>query len=126
MNKVIITGNLTKDSELRFTAGSGVAITKFTLAVQKRKKEDGADFINCVWFGKGAESMAQYLVKGAKVGIVGRINTGNYEAKDGHKVYTTDVIVEELEVLKWANSNSENANNSTDITPVDTDGSIPF
>ena len=68
----------------------------------------------------------QYLVKGAKVGIVGRINTGNYEAKDGHKVYTTDVIVEELEVLKWANSNSENANNSTDITPVDTDGSIPF
>lgn len=126
MNKVIITGNLTKDSELRFTAGSGVAVTKFTLAVQKRKKEDGADFINCVWFGKGAESMAQYLVKGAKVGIVGRINTGNYEAKDGHKVYTTDVIVEELEVLKWANSNSENANNSTDITPVDTDGSIPF
>lgn len=126
MNKVIITGNLTKDSELRFTAGSGVAVTKFTLAVQKRKKEDGADFINCVWFGKGAESMSQYLVKGAKVGIVGRINTGNYEAKDGHKVYTTDVIVEELEVLKWANSNSENANNSTDITPVDTDGSIPF
>ena len=125
MNKVIITGNLTKDSELRFTAGSGVAVTKFTLAVQKRKKEDGADFINCVWFGKGAESMAQYLVKGAKVGIVGRINTGNYEAKDGHKVYTTDVIVEELEVLKWANSNSENANNSTDITPVG-DGEIPF
>ena len=56
MNKVIITGNLTKDSELRFTAGSGVAITKFTLAVQKRKKEDGADFINCVWFGKGTIS----------------------------------------------------------------------
>lgn len=126
MNKVILTGNLTKDSELKFLPGSGVAVAKFTLAVQKRKKEDGADFINCVWFGKGAESMAQYLVKGAKVGVVGRINTGNYKAKDGHKVYTTDVIVEELEVLKWANSNSENANNSADITPVDTDGSIPF
>jgi single-strand DNA-binding protein len=125
MNKVILTGNLTKDSELKFLPGSGVAVAKFTLAVQKRKKEDGADFIHCVWFGKGAESMAQYLVKGAKVGIVGRINTGSYEAKDGHKVYTTDVIVEELEVLKWANSNSENVNNSADITPVD-GGEIPF
>lgn len=100
MNKVHLIGRTTKDIELRYTT-QGTAVARFTLAVNRRKKEDGtqeADFISCIAWSKTAEIMDKYVHKGDQVGVVGRIQTGSYE-KDGHKVYTTDVVVEELEFL---------------------------
>ena len=96
MNKVILMGRMTKDPELRNTP-NGLAIISFTLAVNKRVKEGEertADFILCKAFGKTAEFINNYFKKGQQVAITGRISTGSYE-KDGQKVYTTDVIVEE-------------------------------
>lgn len=101
MNRVILIGRLTKDPEVRYTQGdSPMAIARYTLAVDRRFKRDGdqtADFIPCVAFGKGGEFAEKYLRKGTKVAVVGRIQTGSYTNKDGVKVYTTEVIVEEQE-----------------------------
>lgn len=98
MNKSILTGRLTKDIDFR-TAQSGTSIARFTLAVDRRRKDDGADFISCVAFGKTADLMDKYVSKGQKVGIIGHIQTGSYE-KDGRKTYTTDIIVDEVEFLE--------------------------
>jgi len=98
MNKVILTGRLTADPEVRESQNTTVA--KYRLAVDRRFKRDGeetADFIPCVVFGKGAEFAKNWLKKGTKVNVIGRIQTGSYTNKDGQKVYTTDVIVEEQE-----------------------------
>lgn len=97
MNSVNLTGNLTRDVELRWN--NDLAIARFTLAVQRMKKDDGADFINIVVFGKQAENCEKYIAKGSKVGIQGRIQTGSYKNKDGNTVYTTDVIAERVEFL---------------------------
>ncbi len=102
MNKVILMGRLTKDPEVRYSSGSEqMAIARYTLAVDRRfaKKdaEQTADFISCVAFGKSGEFAEKYFRKGTKVAIVGRIQTGSYTNKDGQKVYTTDVVVEEQE-----------------------------
>lgn len=101
MNKVDLTGRLTKDPQSRWTNGQEsqeqICIVRFTLAVNRRKKDAGADFISCVAFGKSAESLEKYCKKGTKLEISGRIQTGSYTNKDGGKVYTTDVIVEEWE-----------------------------
>lgn len=101
MNKVILIGRLTKDPEVRYTQGDKpMAIARYTLAVDRRFKRDGddsADFIPCVAFGKGGEFTEKYLRKGTKIAVCGRIQTGSYTNKDGNKVYTTDVIVEEQE-----------------------------
>lgn len=139
MNKVILIGRLTKDPDLRFAAGSGTAVTRFTVAVNRRKKEDGADFINCIAFGKTGETIAQYLTKGRQIAINGNIRTGSYEAKDGTKRYTTDVIVETFEFIssdKSSNSQSGLQSNTDsfndidnsydDMMPVDDGGEIPF
>ena len=137
MNKVILIGRLTKDPELRFAAGSGTGVTRFTVAVNRKKKDDGADFINCVSFGKIAETIAQYLTKGRQIAIAGHIQIGSYDAQDGTKRYTTDVVVENFEFI--GDSKGQASNNKTgqdtpfdggwgmndDITPVD-DGDIPF
>lgn len=99
MNKVILMGRLTKDPEVRYNADQ-TAIARYTLAVDRRTKAEGgatADFIPCVAFGRGAEFAEKYLHKGTKIVIVGRIQTGSYTKRDGQKVYTTDVIVEEQE-----------------------------
>lgn len=109
MNKTQLIGRVTKDLELVQTANS--AYCKFTLAVNRRKKDDGADFIPCTAWGKTAEVMSKYVHKGDRVGIVGRIQTGSYE-KDGTKHYTTDVIVEELEFLE-----SKKQGDEADATP---------
>lgn len=96
INKIILMGRLTKDVELRQAGDTSVA--KYTLAVNRSFKRDGqpdADFINCVVFGKSAEFAEKYFQKGQQVAVVGRIQTGNYTNKEGIKVYTTDVIVEE-------------------------------
>lgn len=129
MNKVVLIGRLTKDPDLRFVAGSGTAICRFTIAVNRRKKDDGADFINCTSWGKTAETISQYLTKGREIAIVGRINTGSYDDKDGKKIYTTDVAVESFEFIGSGNKRGTDStfNNGfdNDIEPVH-DGDMPF
>ncbi|MCD8329623.1 MAG: single-stranded DNA-binding protein [Lachnospiraceae bacterium] len=101
MNKVILMGRLTRDPDVRYTPGEGsTAYARYTLAVDRRVKQDGqqtADFISCVVFGKGAEFAEKYLRQGTKIALTGHIQTGSYTNRDGQKVYTTDVIVEEQE-----------------------------
>ena len=99
MNKVILMGRLTRDPEVRYSAGeNALAIARYTLAVDRRFRRDGeanADFINCVSFGRTAEFAEKYFRQGLKIAVTGRIQTGSYTNKDGQKVYTTDVVVEE-------------------------------
>lgn len=101
MNKVILMGRLTRDPEVRYSQGeNATAVARYTLAVDRRFKRDGeatADFIGCVAFGRSAEFAEKYLRQGTKVLVTGRIQTGSYTNKDGQKVYTTDVVVEEHE-----------------------------
>ena len=102
MNKVILMGRLTRDPDVRYSAGeSGTSFARYTLAVDRRfNKRDGeatADFISCVAFGRSAEFAEKYFHQGMRVSISGRIQTGSYTNKDGVKVYTTEVIVEEQE-----------------------------
>ena len=104
MNKVILMGRLTRDPEIRYSQGeNALAIARYTLAVDRRfAKRDGsneqtADFIGCVAFGKSAEFAEKYLKQGTKIAVTGRIQTGSYTNKDGVKVYTTEVVVEEHE-----------------------------
>lgn len=148
MNKVVLVGRLTKDPELRFAAGSGSAVCRFTVAVNRPFKKDETDFIGCVAFGKTAETIAQYLTKGREIAVSGSIRTGSYDAQDGTKRYTTDVAVDSFDFIggnsSAARSNdSFNNNNGSsgysapandrfggdsfndDITPVD-DGDMPF
>ena len=108
MNKVILLGRLTKDPETRYSQGENTtAVSRYTLAVDRRFKKDGessADFIGCIAFGKAAEFAEKYLKKGTKIAVVGRIQTGSYTNKDGQKVYTTDVVVEEHEFAESKSS----------------------
>ena len=103
MNKVILMGRLTRDPEVRYSQGgeNSLAIARYTLAVDRRFKRNGddqtADFIGCVAFGRNAEFAEKYFRQGMRVSISGRIQTGSYTNKDGVKVYTTEVIVEEQE-----------------------------
>ena len=101
MNKVVLMGRLTRDPEIRYSRGENqMAIARYTLAVDRRFQRDGeatADFISCVAFGKGAEFAEKYFRQGMKILITGRIQTGSYTNRDGNKVYTTDVVVEEQE-----------------------------
>ena len=124
MNKVILMGRLTKDPETRYTQGDNpMAISRYNLAVDRRFKRDGdqnADFIPCVAFGKSGEFAEKYLRKGTKVAVVGRIQTGSYTNKEGQKVYTTEVVVEDQEF-------AESKNNGSDRKQTEADGfmSIP-
>ena len=115
MNKVILMGRLTRDPEVRYSSGDNqMAIARYSLAVDRRREgNDGqtADFINCVAFGRAGEFAEKYFHKGIKVLVTGRIQTGSYTNKDGQKVYTTDVIIEEQE---FAESKS-----ASDIAPAD-------
>ena len=113
MNKVILMGRLTRDPEVRYSQGeNSTAIARYTLAVDRRFRRDGeqsADFINCVVFGRGAEFAENYLHQGTKIIAEGRIQTGSYTNKDGQRVYTTDVVVENQE---FAESKAASANNA--------------
>lgn len=129
MNKVILMGRLTRDPEVRYSQGdNSMAIARYSLAVDRRFKRDGdeqtADFINCVAFGKSGEFAEKYLHKGTKIAVVGRIQTGSFTNKDGQKVYTTDVVVEEQEFAESKNSGSGagNANTSTNNNTSSSDG----
>lgn len=99
MNKVNLMGRLTRDPEVRYSqVGEAIAVARYSLAVDKRYKREGepdVDFINCVAFGKQGEFAEKYLRKGMKIAISGRIQTGSYTYKNGNKVYTTDIVVEE-------------------------------
>lgn len=114
MNKFVGLGRLTKDPEVRYSQGENPStVSKITLAIDRKFKRDGeqsADFINCVAFGKTAEFQEKYFHKGTKVAIVGRLQTGSYTNKDGQKVYTTDVIVEEQEFAESKGSGGESEN----------------
>lgn len=112
MNKVILIGRLTKDPEVRYSQGADgqLAVARFSVAVDRRGRrnqgsdEQTADFINCVAFRQQAELLEKYFKKGNRIGIVGHIQTGSYTNKDGQKVYTTDVMVDEIEFVESKNA----------------------
>ena len=112
MNKIVLMGRLTRDPEVRYSQGeNALAIARYTLAVDRRFKRDGeqtADFINCVVFGKSAEFTERYFRQGMRVVVCGRIQTGSYTNRDGVKVYTTEVVVEEQEFAESKNASSAN------------------
>ena len=125
MNKVILMGRLTRDPEVRYSQGDvSTAVARYTLAVDRRFRRDGeatADFINCVAFGRQAEFAERYLRQGTKIAITGRIQTGSYTNRDGVKVYTTDIVVEEQEFAESkaaSTSNSGYQNNSYQAAPA--------
>ena len=108
MNKVILMGRLTRDPEVRYSAGeNALAIARYTLAVDRRFRRDGeatADFISCVVFGRGAEFAEKYFHQGIRIVVSGRIQTGSYTNREGQKVYTTEVVVEEQEFAESKNA----------------------
>lgn len=113
MNKVILMGRLTRDPDVRYSAGeNSTAVARYTLAVDRRFRRDGdfatADFIGCVAFGRQAEFAEKYLRQGTKIAITGRIQTGSYTNREGQKVYTTDVVVEEQEFAESKNAGGNN------------------
>ena len=112
MNKVILMGRLTRDPEVRYSAGeNALAIVRYTLAVDRRFRRDGeatADFISCVVFGRGAEFAEKYFHQGIRIVVSGRIQTGSYTNREGQKVYTTEVVVEEQEFAESKNASSAN------------------
>ena len=113
MNKVILMGRLTRDPEVRYSAGeNALAIARYTLAVDRRFRRDGeatADFISCVSFGRTAEFAEKYFRQGLRIVVSGRIQTGSYTNRDGQKVYTTEVVVEEQEFAEGKNSSQQGA-----------------
>ena len=126
MNKVSLVGRLATDVDARQTQ-TGKAVSRFRLAVNRRSRDDGADFIGCVAWNKTAELIEKYVHKGDRVGVVGRIQTGSYE-KDGQKIYTTDVVVEEIEFLEKKGQSESDKTDSQKEEWVNTDdvGELPF
>ena len=127
MNKVSLVGRLTRDPEVRYTTGENAsAIARFSVAVNRRfKNAEGnyeADFINCLAFGKSAEFIEKYFRKGMAIGLTGRIQTGSYTNKDGQKVYTTDVVVEETEFVESKGDNGTSNNAPSRPAPSNNDG----
>ena len=119
MNKVILMGRLTRDPDVRYSQGdSPMAIARYTLAVDRRFRRDNdqqtADFISCVAFGRNGEFAEKYLHQGTKIVAEGRIQTGSYTNKDGNKVYTTEVVVENQE---FAESKASASNNEGGFQP---------
>ena len=116
MNNVSLVGRLTRDPEIKAT-NSGSTYARFSIAVDRRGKDAGTDFINIVAFGKTSEFIERYFRKGQRIGINGRIQTGSYEGKDGKKVYTFDVIAENVEFV-------ESKSASASATPANADGFV--
>lgn len=120
MNKVILMGRLVKDPEVRYAGTDSSAVARYTLAVDRRIKKEGgdsADFIQCVAFGKSGEFAEKYFKKGTKIVVEGRIQTGSYE-KDGQRIYTTDVVVEQQEFAE-SKASGTTANSSSNANPGD-------
>lgn len=134
MNNVCLVGRLTRDPDTRY-AQSGIAVTRFNVAVDRRFKKDGeqtADFINCISFGKTAEFVEKYFSKGQRIGLTGRIQTGSYTNKEGKKVYTTDVVAENVEFVERKRQDSDSKPTESDIgdgfmnIPSGIDEELPF
>lgn len=124
MNKCVLMGRLTRDPEVRYSQGDNAsAVARFSLAVDRRFKRQGdeqtADFINCVSFGKTAEFIEKYGHKGTKFVVEGRIQTGSYTNKDGQKVYTTDVVVEQVEFAESKNASGSNDSGTDNSSNTD-------
>jgi single-strand DNA-binding protein len=132
MNKAMLIGRLTKDPELKFTPGAGTAVTTLTLAVDKynpQTKQNEADFIPIVIWGKQAESVANYMVKGSLMAVCGRIQTRSYDAKDGTKRYVTEVVASEVRFLSKSNDSKTIENKDTGfdgMEQVEDTSDIPF
>ena len=133
MNQVSLIGRLTRDPELKYMPNSGIAVSTFTLAVDKglskdkkieleSKNQPTADFIRIVAWGKLGETVANYLTKGKMAGISGRIQTGSYTDKDGKKVFTSDVVAQQVSFLDWGDK--QDAGNS--MSNYDMDGFHPI
>lgn len=108
MNNVQLVGRFTRDPDIRYT-DSGMSIARFTLAVDRRIKKDAeqtADFISCIAFGKAAEFIEKYFFQGYRIGLVGRIQTGSYVNKEGTKVYTTDIVADNVEFVESRSDSS--------------------
>lgn len=133
MNKVELVGRLVRDPEVRYTSGDNqIAVARFTVACDRRFKKEGqqeADFISCKAFGKTAEFIEKYFQKGKRIGLSGSIQTGSYE-KDGKKVYTTEVMTEEVEFVESKGNGSGTAPQTTDDgfmnIPDNIDEDLPF
>lgn len=119
MNKILLVGRFTRDPEVRYTDG-GLSIARFGLAVDRKFKKEGdaqtADFPNCIAFGKTAEFIEKYFHQGQRIGLEGRLQTGSYTNKDGQKVYTTDVVVENCEFVE---SKGDGGNQGSRPSPSD-------
>ena len=129
MNKVILMGRLTRDPNVRYTqqnsSQESMCVARYTLAVDRRGARDGqqsADFISCVAFGKNGEFAEKYLKQGTKIAATGRIQTGSYTNRDGQKVYTTEVVIEEQEFAESKNANQQNNNVQAGPSPF---GNMP-
>ena len=123
--KVTLVGRITRDIDIKMTAGSGLAVAKFSIAVDRQVKkgeEKKADFLNIVAFGKTAEFVAQYSGKGKLILVDGRIQTGSYENKEGNRVNTFDIVANELKILEWADKQDSGY---VDMKPIQ-DSDIPF
>lgn len=128
MNKVILMGRLTRDPEVRYSPGAEpMAVARYTLAVDRRGRRDengqNADFISCVAFARNAEFAEKYFRKGTKIAITGRIQTGSYNDREGRKVYTTDVVIEDQE---FAESKSSQNGGNTQAPPEQSDAGDGF
>ena len=114
MNKVVLMGRLTRDPEIRYSQNdTSMAIARFGIAVNRRRSSGGdgqdADFLNCVAFGKNAELLEKYFTKGNRIGISGHIQTGSYTNKEGARVNTTDIVVEEIDFIETRAESGNNA-----------------
>lgn len=123
INSVTLVGRLTKDPELKYTQ-SGIAVARFTVAANRPfsnsegKRE--ADFINCVAWRKQAENLAKYMTKGSLVGVVGRIQTSNFEGKDGNRVFMTEVVADSIQFLETKKASEQNNNSGYGRPPQET------
>lgn len=131
MNKVTLLGRLTRNPNVTYTQGeNSTCVARYTLAVDRRFKKDEADFISCVAFGKQGEFAEKYLKQGTKIAVAGRIQTGSYTNREGQKVYTTDVVIEEQEFAeskKAAEHNAGRPETQTEMPAADNNGfmSVP-
>ena len=128
INQIVLIGRLTADPNLKYTA-NGQAVATFTLAVNRnftnQSGEREADFINCVIWRKPAETLANYARKGTLLGITGRIQTRNYENQQGQRVYVTEVVVENFQLLESKDSNSSQNTNATSVPNAQTNNYTP-
>ena len=136
MNNVSLMGRLTKDPEVRYSANTQLANARFSIAVDRKLSKEKrmeaennnqptADFINCVAFGRTAEVIGQYFRKGNRIAITGHIQTGSYENQQGQRIYTTDVIVDQLDFVESSKNNSKNEDNFNNNLKTD-EPELPF